>query len=456
MERKLIIKTAAILLAALGLATGLCPTANAASAQWVAAWKADPSGSTGEVPSGTQTLREIISPRRAGSLIRLHLTNRQGMSPVSFSRVWVGTQQTGAAVVAGSNRQVTFGGNTQLILQPGQDVLSDPLPYNVVASTKLAISMEAYGYNGIPTQSSTHSVSRETNYFSTVPTYSGGGAANESSAGFMPFTLTNGVTFQASWHYITGLDVQTMDPNARVVVGFGDSITDGLTVNPATDNTFIENLSNLGMEERYPDFLQRRFNSSDRYRSFTVVNAGIAGNRLTGGPFAPFFGPRALDRLNTDVLQVPGVTDVIAHFGINDIAFDNAAQISGDRTIGQTLIAGYKELITRLHASGVRIILGTIMPGKGAGAGSASPVLPGVGVAHGTDITDSIRLDVNAWIRTTGKSLADGVVDFDACMRDPKNTSYLSPAYNSGDNLHPTGAGYAAMANCVDLATLFP
>lgn len=119
MERKLIIKTAAILLAALGLATGLCPTANAASAQWVAAWKADPSGSTGEVPSGTQTLREIISPRRAGSLIRLHLTNRQGMSPVSFSRVWVGTQQTGAAVVAGSNRQVTFGGNTQLILQPG-------------------------------------------------------------------------------------------------------------------------------------------------------------------------------------------------------------------------------------------------------------------------------------------------------------------------------------------------
>lgn len=445
------LKAAVLAMAAICLSSAVV----ADTPKWVSVWKADPSGSTGEIPTGTQTLREIISPRRAGDMVRLRLTNRQGMYPVSLSQVWLGTQQSGAQLVPGSNRQLTFGGRTDIALMPGQDAVSDPVPYKVASFTKLAISMQANGYLGIPMQSSTHSVSRETNYFSVVPTFTGGGADKESGAGFQPFTLTAGVTFQASWHYIAGLDVQTMDPKPRVVVAFGDSITDGLTVNPTTDNTFIENLANLGTEERYPDFLQRRFDAIPKYKSFTMVNAGIAGNRLTAGPFAPFFGPRALDRLDTDVLAVPGVTDVIAHFGINDIAFDLNAQISGSRAIGQTVIAGYQELITRLHARGVRIILGTIMPARGAGLGSASPLVNG-GVAHGTEITDSIRIDVNNWILGPGKALADGVIDFDACMRDPRNTSYLNPAYNSGDNLHPTGVGYSVMAGCVDLAATFP
>lgn len=451
-------KSHAYLKAAVLAAAALClsSTALADSPEWMSGWKADPSGSTGEIPPGTATLREIISPRRAGDMVRLRLTNRQGLYPVSLSQVWVGTQQSGAQLVPGSNRQLTFGGRTDIALLPGEDVVSDPLPYKVTSFTKLAISMQANGYMGIPTQSSTHSVSRETNYFSVVPAFNGGGADKESSAGFQPFTLTAGVTFQASWHYIAGLDVQSMmAAKPRVVVAFGDSITDGLTVNPATDNTFVENLATLGAEERYPDFLQRRLDAAGKYKNFTVVNAGIAGNRLTAGPYAPFFGPRALDRLETDVLAVPGVTDVIAHFGINDIAFDTNAQVSGSRAIGQTLIAGYQELITRLRARGVRTILGTIMPARGAGLGAASPKVNG-GVAHGTEITDSLRIEVNNWILGPGKTLAAGVIDFDACMRDPRNTSYINPAYNSGDNLHPTGVGYSVMAGCIDLATIFP
>ncbi len=443
-------------LAAMAIAS-LClsSTSWAAAPQWVSTWKADPTGSTGAIPAGTQTLREIISPRRSGDVVRLRLTNRQGMFPVSLSQVWLGTQQSGAQLVPGSNKQLTFGGRTDISLLPGEDVVSDPIPYRVASFTKLAISMQANGYQGIPLLSSSHSVSRETNYFSTVPVVIGGGASKEGADGFQPFTLTAGVTFQASWHFIAGLDVQTMDPKPRTVVTFGDSITDGLTVNPATDNTFIENLANLGTDERYPDFLQRRLDAIPKYKPFAVVNAGIAGNRLTAGPYAPFFGPRGLDRLETDVLQVPGVTDVIVHMGINDIAFDESAQTIGSRAIAQTVIAGFKELITRLHARGIRVMLGTIMPAKGAGLGSASPAVNG-GVAHGTDITDSLRIEVNQWILGPGKAMSEGVVDFDVCMRDPRNTSFLNPAYNSGDNLHPNAAGYSVMANCVDLARLFP
>jgi lysophospholipase L1-like esterase len=451
MKRHAKLKIALLSVAVLCLNTA----AIAAVPKWVSAWKADPTGTTGAIPPGTQTLREIISPRGAGNTLRLRLTNREGTLPVSLSQVWIGTQQNGAQLVAGSNKQLTFGGRSDVYLAPGQDLYSDPLPYKVTSFSKLAISMQTAGVLGIPALSSSHSVSRETNYFSVALPLLGGGAGGDSGAGFQPFTLTAGATFQASWHFIAGLDVVSTDAKPRVVVAFGDSITDGLTVNPVTGNTFVENITNLGAEERYPDFLQRRFDSIPKYKSFSVVNAGIAGNRLTAGPFAPFFGPRGLDRMETDVIQVAGVTDVVAHFGINDIAFDLPAQLSGSRSIGQTVIAGYSEMISRLHAKGIRVVLGTIMPGKGAGIGPASPTV-NAGALHGTEITDIIRLEVNDWIRGYGKTLADGIVDFDACMRDPQKPSFLNPAYNSGDNLHPTGVGYSVMAGCFDLAATFP
>ena len=61
---------------------------------------------------------------------------------------------------------------------------------------------------------------------------------------------------------------------------------------------------------------------------------------------------------------------------------------------------------------------------------------------------------VNAWVRTSGAF--DGVVDFDRATRDPANPLRLLPAYDSGDHLHPSDAGYAAMANAVSLRLLQP
>ena len=442
------------------------------SAPWLSAWTAAPAGTTGVILPATQTIRDIISPRRTGNTVRLHLTNRQGTLPVTFSQVWIGTQQSGAQLVSGSNRPLTFGGKSAVTIAPGQDVTSDPLPYPVVSFSKLAISMQNGGLLGIPVASSTHSVSRETNYYSLAPQLLGGGAGPVSGNGFLPFVLTGGVTFEASWEYIAGLDVETTVAGPRTVVAFGDSISDGLTVNPVTDNTFIENVSNLGLEQRYEDFLQHRFDSQPAYRAFNIVNASIAGNRLTAGPFLPFFGPSGLSRLTTDAIAVPGVTDVIVQLGINDIAFDLAAQLTASHAIGPTLENAYTTVISQLHAKGIRVILTTITPGKGAGVGMFSPalntlisatgtggIIPPVvngGALHGTAITDAIRQEVNVWILNVGSSLADGVIDIDACVKDPNNPSFLNPAYNSGDNLHPNAMGYQAIANCVNLPAVFP
>ncbi len=437
----------------------LCSTvvSPASAAGWLGAWTGDPAGATGIIPPGTQTLREIISPRVSGDALRLTLTNRLGIMPVTFSQVWIGTQQSGAAVVVGSNKQLTFGGSSNVTIPPGATVTSDPMSFPVVSFTKLAISMQALP-GTIPVASETHSVSREVNYFSATAL-----AAPESGGGFLPFELTQGALFQASWHYINELDVFSMNASPRVVVSFGDSITDGLQVNKAVENTFVENITNLGFEERYEDYIQKKVVSTNGYSQFSFVNAGIAGNRLTAGPFLPFFGPSGINRLGTDVLSVPGATDAIIGLGINDIAFDLPAQTLGDPTIVKTIEADLTSLITQLHSHRIRAVLTTILPALGAEASQFAPVtiafqgiLPAPvsgGALHGTAISDALRRQVNTWILTgPGSNLADATIDLSTCMQNPANTSQLNPKYDSGDHLHPNAAGYSHMADCTPIS----
>lgn len=431
------------------LAAGLMSlsTVAVAAPQWLAAWATSPAGPTGIIPAAS-VLREVISPRRAGDTVRLHLSNRGGVLPVSFSQVWLGAQLQDAALVAGSNKQLSFGGKSALTLQPGEDVVSDPIPFHVEPFAKLAVSMQASGPLGIPATSAAHPVSRETNYFS--PLF--GSAANESGAGYTAFTLSGGLGFEASWHYIDGLDVLARVPHQRTIVAFGDSITDGLITQ--LNSTVTEDLSGLGNEERYPDFLQQRFAASRTHRKFAIVNAGIAGNRLLRGPLLPFFGPRGLDRVENDVIPVAGVTDVVVHIGINDLGFDPTQPLTTAKT-ARELIAGYELLVSRLHSAGLRVILGTMMPARGAIFSSVGPLaITGGGLLFGTRAVDNARREVNAWART--QTIADGMVDFDACTRDTPDTGHLRADIDSGDHVHPNAAGYQVMANCFDLDTQFP
>jgi lysophospholipase L1-like esterase len=48
----------------------------------------------------------------------------------------------------------------------------------------------------------------------------------------------------------------------------------------------------------------------------------------------------------------------------------------------------------------------------------------------------------------------DAVADFDAALRDPAKPDRLKPVYDSGDHLHPSLAGYRALAETVPLAAL--
>ena len=161
-----------------------------------------------------------------------------------------------------------------------------------------------------------------------------------------------------------------------------------------------------------------------------MMNAGIAGNRvLSEGAYA--VGINALARFEHNALSQSGVTHIVLLEGINDIgnARTEAAPTAED------IIAGYKQMITRAHSKGLKIYGATLLPFYGA--------------AYYTEVGEAKRKAVNEWIRTS--KAFDGVIDFDAATRDPKDPKKLLAAYDACDHLHPNDAGYKAMADTIDL-----
>ncbi|GAA4506142.1 hypothetical protein GCM10023191_062880 [Actinoallomurus oryzae] len=55
-------------------------------------------------------------------------------------------------------------------------------------------------------------------------------------------------------------------------------------------------------------------------------------------------------------------------------------------------------------------------------------------------------------MRTTGDFNA--VFDFDAVVRDRGDRTRLAAPYDSGDRIHPSDAGYRALADSIDLRDL--
>lgn len=340
-----------------------------------------------------RTVRNVVRTNVGGRDLRVSLSNVVGTAAVTYSGT-VGVSAGGGAVEPGSLRGLTFGGGeTSVLVPPGAEVLSDPLTGRWAEQLDLAVSVHVDGDPGVATG---HNLAVATSYVSEP-----GDVAAEEGADAFTTALTR-------WHVVDGL-VVTGARGDGTVVALGDSITDGYG-------------ATVDGNQRWPDHLARRLLATPRYDGTGVVNEGISGNRvLSDGA-----GVSALARLDRDVLTSPGVETVVLLEGINDI--------SGGAT-AEEVIAGYRQLIARTHAAGVCIQGGTLTAFESAGPAR-----------------EAERTAVNEWIRSSGEF--DAVVDFDAATRDPSNPDKLLPAYDSGDDLHPSDAGYAAMAAAVDLRSL--
>jgi lysophospholipase L1-like esterase len=374
-----------------------------------------------------QTFRLIVRPSAWGKKTRFRFSNVFGTEPLTIDGAFAGLQMSGAAVMPGSNRPVTFKGKKTVTIPAGGDLWSDAVTLPFVGTTdapelqgrKLAVSFHVAGDVKNATW---HAKGLQTSYV-TAPGAGSLGELEDESA------YPNSTT---SWYFLDAVDIQ-VGPETSAVICFGDSITDG------TDST-------LNGDDRWPDVLGRRLIGTGT--PMAVVNAGIGGNQVVGPaeytvekPFPG--GPSALSRLDRDVLALSGVTHVIWLEGINDFSANGKASFEQVRD-------GMKEGVKRIRAKfkGVKIIGATLTPVAGTTA-----------AGHGSSDQDAKRRQLNEFIRNSG-GIFDGVADFDKATVD-RTTGGLRPEFvpNStiggpGDGLHPNRAGYAAMGDAIDLRLL--
>jgi lysophospholipase L1-like esterase len=388
-----------LLFVALSVASCRSTDATCRGTHWVGVWAASPSD--GGAAFVDQSLRLVVNPTLGGRRVRVHLSNRYGADPVELASAFIARRASDAALVPRSARRLRFGRRRSVAIPPGGEVVSDDVGLRFAAFEDLAISIHVRGTSD---PSSQHFLALETSY-ATAP---GAGDHAKDAAG-TAFTRTVG-----SWPYLTAIEVRARR-DVGAVVAVGDSITDGFGA--------------AGRNHRYPDFLARRLAAAGLPSA--VANAGISGNKvLTYGP--PVFGPSLGTRLDADVIALGGARVVILMEGTNDLGDEPPAT-------ADAVIAGLQAIVARLHAAGLRVILGTQAPAKGSGS-------------HGTPEAVAARNRINDWIRTSG--VADAVVDFHLALRDPDHPDGLRPDYDAGDHLHPSTAGYEAMANAVDLSFL--
>jgi len=381
---------------------------NDRDARWIGTWSA--AMQTPLAPPATfdnVTLREIVRVTIGGRTIRVRLSNAQGGEPLVIGAASVGIRSSGASLRQGSLRSLRFAGSRTISIAPGGVAISDPVALSVDAQDDLAISL----YVPRPQAGTTQlTLAHQTSFASTTGDFT--------AAIDLPVAST--IT---TWYWLSGVEVLG-NARQRAVVAFGDSITEGFA--STTDGN-----------ARWPDVLARRLHAQRRTADVAVLNEAISGNRVLND----VIGPGAQRRIDRDLLTQAGVTHVILLEGTNDMGFSQLAPgtfgpgVSLANVSAAEIIAGYEQIILRVHQAGARIYGATVLPFEGAGYYDAA--------------VEPKRAALNQFIRTSGRF--DGVIDFDAVMRDPAHPTRMRPEFDSGDHLHPNDAGYTAMGNAVDL-----
>jgi lysophospholipase L1-like esterase len=385
--------------------------------RWVGSWAAseqlvEPNNALSPEDVHDATLRQIVHLSMGGDRVRLHLSNRFGATPLSMTSVHIAQSVSpdSSKIVLATEKVLTFSGLPDVTIPAHADYISDPVSFPADALSDVAIT---FHIDVTPQEQTGHPGSRATSYVT---------HGNAISATELP-----GAKTVEHWYYIAGIDVPA-PPEAGAIVVLGDSITDG---HGATTNG----------NDRWTDVLARRLETQSGSRWLSILNQGIGGNQLlTDG-----LGPNALSRIDHDVVAQPGVRYLIVLEGINDIgmlARNGETSPTEHEALVRRMIAAYEQIIVRAHSAGITVIGATMLPFVGSNYYHPGPA------------SERDRQAVNEWIRAPGHF--DALIDFDQFTRDRQHPEQMLPAFDSGDHLHPSAAGYAAMAGSVPLSLFAP
>ena len=367
---------------------------------WVTTWAtalqiAEPHNTPPEPYLADNSFRQILQTSVAGKQLRLHLSNIFGEEDVEILGVEIAEAKTMGAspeIYEKSSVSLTFNGKKGVVIKPGEDVVSDPVKFKLDERMNLAVTIH---YGSISsTRITSHPGSRTTSYI-----------AEGNTTDF-----SNPVAKTDHWYTISAIDVVPTKKASAIAV-LGDSITDG---RGTTTNG----------QDRWTDQLSR--NLLEHGRNIAVLNFGLGGNCVLRGGL----GPTGQSRYARDLFGHEGVKYIILFEGVNDIggSRDALETAEGVKKVWQ-------QIIKEAHERGIKVFGATVTPFKGNGYDRGN---------H-----EEGRKALNEWIRTGGEF--DGVIDFDAMVRDTGDPDRLNPAFLfENDWLHLNASGYEVMGRGID------
>ena len=397
-----------------GAAVALAATP--AQAEWVASWTASP-----HAPLGTQgpfaaasyenvTISQILRISEGGDKVRVKFSNRYGAGPLEIGAARVVQIDDAGKEVAGTSRTLTFGGEPGGVVPRGAPFVSDAVAVDLPDLARLKVELFLPSATGPCT---CHLTGVDELAVSPPGNFVG-----------KPFEPVSRAQYRA---FLSGVDVDSPDALGTIVT-YGDSITDGVGATP-------------GANRRWPDVLANRLQAAGQ--EWAVANAAISGNRV----LSPGMGESALARFDEDVLSLPNVKYLIVFEGVNDIGNRFGPQRGPGGGVGgltldqpqisvEQMIAGYKQLVARAHAKGIKVI--------------GSPIGPYKGASYWSEEGEAARQRINDWILNGGAF--DAVVRLDTAFADPADPAKMRDGYHMGDFLHGSDAGLKAVGDSIDLA----
>lgn len=354
------------------------------------------------------TLRYPIKMMLNGEALRIRLDNFCGTESATISCITLAKAGTGSDILPDTVVPVTFQGNTAITIPAEETALSDAIPFSVKAGETIAVSL--YFETFVEMRSAVHITGPFSCGFFAI--------GNQTKEAELPQDASK----KTNWFYfLSDIEVLTAAQN-RTIVCYGDSIT----------------------AQAWPDYLiHRTLTIGDG--STAVIRKAASGTRILrqyDNITYDSYGLKGSTRFPREV-PVSGADTVIIQHGINDIIHPVGVEVNpfrpwSDLPSAQEIIDGLRCYVEMAKQWGLNVYLGTLLPIEGWRTYA--------------DFRESLRNEVNTWMRTTTE--ADGCIDFDRAVCAPDHVTAFAEGMDSGDHLHPSQIAYQRMAEEVPLHLL--
>ena len=198
------------------------------------------------------SLRHIVHVSASGNNIRLKLSNKEGKTNLEIKEINIADSKSQGFGEIDSNTitYLTFKGEKEIIIPPGQEIYTDAISYNLKPLSEISISI----YFGITPDILTGHKSSRTHSF----IEEGNRISNEK------FSNNHKI---ACWYFISAIEVSSLAIK-KTIVCFGDSITDGSG-------------STINKQNRWIDLLANKLHLNKDTSDIAVVNKGLSGSKIT-------------------------------------------------------------------------------------------------------------------------------------------------------------------------------